>query len=195
MMPEKIRSFIAIPISKAIKDRILSIIRTLQQKSPTRSIKWVEPKNIHLTIKFLGDSEFVNLNRLAKQMHISLEKTRSFDLAFSKLGAFPSTRNPRVIWVGCQINDQLTNLYQQIDQICVENRFLSDSKPLSPHITIGRVKSPLREDESLQLNDVMTGLKTVELGSQQINNFFLYKSDLKPGGPIYTPIDQFTLLS
>ena len=194
MMSEKIRSFIAIPISKPIKDRILSIILTLHQKSPTRSIKWIEPKNIHLTIKFLGDSEFDNLNRLAKQIHNRLEKTRSFDLEFSKLGAFPSIKNPRVIWVGCQINEQITNLFKLIDTICAENRFMSESKPLSPHITIGRVKSPLREDGVLRLNDVMTNLKTVELGSQKINNFFLYKSDLKQGGPIYTPIDEFILI-
>ncbi len=193
-MPDKIRSFIAIPISKPIKDRILSTVLTFQQKSSTRSIKWVEQKNIHITIKFLGDSEFEILNHLAKQIHNSLEKTRAFDLTFSNLGAFPSIRNPRVIWVGCQINEQLANLYKLIDQICVENHFLSDSKPLSPHITIGRVKSPLKEDDSLQLNDVMTSLKTVELGSQKINNFFLYKSELKPDGPIYSPIDEFVLI-
>jgi 2'-5' RNA ligase len=195
MMPDKIRSFIAIPISKPIKDSIQSIIHILQQKCPNKSIKWVETNNIHLTIKFLGDSELYNLNHLTKQVHNSLEKMRSFDLAFSKLGAFPSIRNPRVLWVGCQINEQITNLYNLIDNICVENGFMSDSKPLSPHITIGRVKNPLSEAVSLQLNDVLTSLKAADLGSQQINNFFLYKSELTRGGPIYSPIDEFILIS
>lgn len=194
-MPDKIRSFIAIPISKPIKDSIQSIIHILQQKCSNKSIKWVETNNIHLTIKFLGDSELYNLNHLANQIHNSLEKMRSFNLAFSILGAFPSIRNPRVLWVGCQINEQITNLYNLIDNICVENGFISDSKPLSPHITIGRVKNPLSEAVSLQLNDVMTSLKVVDLGSQQIKNFFLYKSELKPKGPIYTPIDEFILIS
>ena len=65
-MPNKIRSFIAIPISKPIKDSIQSIIHILQQKCPNKSIKWVETNNIHLTIKFLGDSELYNLNRSDK---------------------------------------------------------------------------------------------------------------------------------
>ena len=193
-MPEKIRSFIAIPISKPIKDTIQSITQILQQKCPSKSIKWVETNNIHLTIKFLGDSELISLNRLAKQIHNNLDKMKSFNLAFSKFGAFPSLRNPRVLWLGCQINEQITDLYKLIDHICAENRFMSDSKPLSPHITIGRVKNPLSEKESLQLNDVMTSFRTVDLGSQQINNFFLYKSVLKSGGPIYSPIDEFLLI-
>jgi len=194
-MPQKIRSFIAIPISKPVKEKVLSTVSSFRKQFPGNAIKWVDPNNIHLTVKFLGETELQNLVHLMNQIHICTENTKSFELIFSKLGSFPSKKNPRVFWVGTQINEQIKNFYKLIENVCSKDGFIIDSKPLSPHITIGRVKRSFDENEFQKINELLNQYQSESFGVQIVESFFLYKSDLRPDGPLYTILDEFRLLA
>lgn len=182
-----IRAFIAIDLPKPIQDRLADILE--QVRTPdTKAVRWVPAQNIHLTIKFLGDVSPSNLDLLRNLLKVEVSRFRPFEICVGNLGAFPSVRRPRVIWVGVEAPPTLAALQRAIETETVRLGYAVEDRPFSPHLTLGRVAHNATPDDVRKVADILVGLKVGELGRAIIDSVRLFRSDLQPGGAIYTPL-------
>lgn len=182
------RLFIAVKISDAIRLELAEFVDQFLQ-FPGR-VKWVEPHNMHLTLKFLGETEPKLLDKVKTATAAAANGLGAFDVTLSGCGAFPNLRAPKVFWVG--INDdkmRLRTLAQQIDSNMVELGYERESRPFSPHLTLGRVKEP----ERLELIKDAFGKAKFAPQTLAVKAIYLIESRLRPGGPVYTDVAEFAL--
>jgi 2'-5' RNA ligase len=175
------RSFIAIDIPAGIKSSIDSVIRTVS--GDARGILWVSTENIHLTLKFLGDVRDDLVPEIEKRLKLIGKRNQSFSVGIRGAGAFPSFRNPNVLWLGIEASDQLEALFREIDAVLAEIGFERESRKFSPHLTIGRVKD--RRDVAPVARELST-YKDVFFGTIEVREILLMKSVLKPSGAEYS---------
>ena len=149
-------------------------------------IKFVEPENIHLTLKFLGEIE----PSLMEQVSQVVKETsfQPFDARLEGIGVFPNLRRPRVVWAG--ITDgvsQLAEIWKDVDTKLSRLGFERERRGFSPHITIGRVRSGRNRD---RLVEELSTLSDYVFGGLHVDRIVLKKSVLTPRGPIYTTLAE-----
>jgi 2'-5' RNA ligase len=187
-MPQ-IRSFIAIELSPLIKAKIEEIQNKL--KSSTPNVRWVRTEGIHLTLKFLGNIEEERIPEISDIIKQCSTDTTPFLLKVCTLGAFPNEKNPKVIWVGAEDESgKLSKLQLALEKKLADIGFKAEKRFFSPHLTLGRLKSPKGKRE---LTQRLEDYKQCELGSFEAQEVCLFKSELKPGGAIYTKLKVFPL--
>ena len=184
----KIRSFVAIEFPSSTQDVIIRQTSDLRKHYPNPVIRWVKPGNIHLTLKFLGNPEQTDLEKLASALTHEASQVEPFSISFTSLGMFPNPKNPRIIWIGVNSPSILGELQKQVETITLRHGFQTEKRPFSPHISLGRIVS----------RDSITNIEnlTLELGSVNVSNIDkvkisairIFKSDLRANGPIYTSI-------
>ena len=185
-MPEAIRSFIAFDMdSESVIKRITDVQNFLAKTGA--DLKLVEPKNIHITVRFL-----VNITPpMIEKIHDEMKKVQFtiFDVKIHGIGAFPNLRYPRILWAGItQGADQLRNIFNQLEPSLRSLGFAPDSKGFSPHLTIARVKSGRNKTE---LGKYVTENVNYEFGIVRAQCLKLKRSDLTPKGPIYSTLKEF----
>jgi len=184
-MPETIRSFIAFDIESAqVLERI-----TLMQKvlAETRAdLKLVEPKNIHITLRFLGNITPSMVDKIYERM--KKVEFEPFDVKIRGVGVFPNMRYPRVLWAGIREGaDQLRSIFNQLEPQLRSLGFAPDTKGFSPHLTIARVKSGRNK---VELAKRIEENLNYEFGTVKANCLRLKRSDLTPKGPIYSTLRE-----
>lgn len=186
------RTFIAIELPKDIKD----LLEGLQQelRNTDADVRWVEPKNIHLTLKFLGEVDENKSTKINSILEEVAKDITSFKVRFCCVGAFPKIIFPRVVWAGIDAGDQETKVIAKVLEEKSEKIGIpKEERAFSSHVTIGRVKSPLNRDKLVQ------GLKNLENYFSAKNAEFLvfkialFKSTLTPKGPIYEALKEANL--
>lgn len=182
-----IRAFIAIDLPVFIQQK-LSEILDLVKRPDNKAVRWVPSNNIHLTIKFLGDVSQANVELLTKILRSEVSRHRPFEIRISGLGAFPSVRRPRVIWVGVEAPPTLLSLQRTIEAETVRLGYAAEERPFSPHLTLGRVAHNATPEEVHKVADVLTSIQVGELGCAVVDHVCLFRSDLQPGGAVYTPL-------
>ncbi|MGC1377593.1 MAG: RNA 2',3'-cyclic phosphodiesterase [Anaerolineales bacterium] len=187
-----LRAFIAIEIPQEIKRQIAGQTAELRRMVGS-SVRWVTPENIHLTLKFLGEISPTNIDLLAQALKTEVGQHLSFEMNVNGLGAFPNVRRPRVIWIGLDAPPDLTRLQHHLETTTARLGYISDDKPFSPHLTIGRVREQLSSDESQALRSALESAKVGALGKFTVKSVHLFQSELKPAGPIYTCISTAAL--
>lgn len=177
----KIRAFIAIDLTEAVQEELTSIINDLKQKVPNKSVRWVRPENIHLTLKFLGDTKIDSLDQITGGLDRVGKEKPPFNLNLGKLGCFPNPRRPRVIWVGVSGDiDTLQSLQKMIDQMLNPLGWDLDKREFHPHLTIGRIKNSKKViDSRLPWGSPM---KPLTFPAESLT---LYESILKSSGAVY----------
>lgn len=181
-----VRAFIAIELSPLIKAGLVRTLEELKRQLKGSPVKWVPVDNIHLTLKFLGDVSVSNLDLLKDLLRRQAGNRRTFEFQVGELGAFPSTRLPRVIWVGVQAPPELYEFQKAIE---VEASYLGyprEERSFSPHLTLGRVSRNASNDETRRIGAALETLAVGSLGTSIVQSVNLYQSDLQPGGAIYT---------
>jgi len=184
----RIRTFIAVDLPGQIKDRIGEIISPLKPLS--RSIRWVRPEGLHLTLKFLGEIPEEQLPDIFSALETALSEWSTFRFRLSGLGGFPNLRRPRVLWIGIREGgDPLRELAGAVDRALVSCGFPPEKRPFSPHLTIGRVRSP----QGLQ--EVLEQLPAIDCTSEPITAgaVKVMKSQLKPTGAEYSALKVIDL--
>lgn len=181
------RLFISIELEEQIKEEI-KLVQSLfssniLKATPTRK------EHMHLTLKFLGDVKNDNINDIIDAMHDATESIVPFDMDISGVSAFPTSRNPRILWVGAH-NEQLAILAANLDKTLRSRGISGDDKPFHPHITFMRVKEIYRVDD---VNDIIQKEKGRRVGLQHVSQIHLRKSILTPSGPIYSSEGVLTL--
>ena len=181
------RCFIAIPLPQNII-RDLSDIQSKLKQTET-DIKWVNSNNIHLTLKFLGYIEDAKIGEISKNLKEAFRKSKGFESALGKPGAFPSISNPRVIWLGISKNeDKITKLQKIAEDVLEPLGFDRETRAFHPHLTLGRVRS------KKNINKLIEQIKTPQTSKADpfpIEKIILFQSILKPSGAEYTALDEF----
>ena len=184
-----IRSFLAIELPEPILKKIGELQGDL--KSAHAGVGWTNPEKIHLTLKFFGNIEESRIESIFKSIEEPLGKTSPFSLKVRGIGAFPHLKNPRVIWVGLvDEREVLTSLQKEIEVQLEKIGFQREDRPFHPHLTLGRMKSSRGKEE---LAGRMERYREEELGDFQVEKVVLFRSDLRPSGPIYTPLREMRL--
>ena len=176
-----IRCFIAVEIQD---DTVISKIREIQNflASTDADVKLVEPENIHLTLKFLGD---VDESRLEYVKNIVKdENVEPFVMNLHGIGVFPNLRRPRIIWVGISNGvESLAGIFLKLESILFKQGFPKENRVFNPHITIGRVRS----NRNLNLfGKTISEYANTPFGEIVVNSIILKKSVLSSRGPIYS---------
>lgn len=187
-----LRAFIAIEIPEEIKKQIASQTAGLRQMLG-RSVRWVNPENIHLTLKFLGDISPANIDSLTRALKTEFRQFLPFEISVDNLGAFPNLHRPRIIWIGLNAPADLARLQHQLEAATTRLGYAGDDKPFSPHLTIGRIREKLSTDETQALRSALENARVGPLGQFAVKSVNLFQSELKAGGPVYTCISTAVL--
>ena len=182
-MKNRIRTFIAVSLSSSILSGIEKLVRTL--KTDCGDVRWVEPQNLHVTLKFLGDIPLNDLPQLIRTVTQSVSQTDSFDLTFQGFGAFPNRESPKTIWIGCHEGSaELIQLAERIDAGLFSIGYPKETRRFSPHLTIGRVKT--KEPGTISpLMSVFDEQQDHLFGSCSVSEVQIFSSELTRRGPIY----------
>jgi 2'-5' RNA ligase len=178
------RVFIALELPKLLKQRVGEVPQTLRAQNAR--VRWVDPKRMHLTLLFAGEASDEQVDRLGQVVRKTAGEYEPLRLAIGGLGAFPNRRNPRVIWIGVTTSDALRSLHREIADVGEDAGLPRDPRQFAPHLTVGRVKFVDRH------SPLITRLKsvTVETFNYTLDTLTLFESELKPEGPVYTPLVQ-----
>ena len=182
-----LRLFIALHLPDEIKTHLGNLIEKLSPLA--NDIKWIDPKNIHLTLKFLGDTDENQVTAISGGIQTALAGKSAFEIGVGGCGGFPNLKNPRVIWAGLKNAGPAKEIARDINHQLASIGIEKDNRPLSPHLTIGRVKN---NADLIKLLNYIESLK-FDAGYTILNKVALIQSTLTPKGPIYKSIGEFNL--
>jgi len=180
------RAFIPIELPEEMQTRVEQVIAHLKDNLPDIQVRWVPPKNIHLTLKFLGDVSDANYEILTKILAAEAATHKSFVFSIGGLGAYPNNRRPRVIWVGVEAPNEMLMLQRGIDAETARLGYASEKRKFTPHLTLGRVSRNAGARDIRTISQVLEKSEVGFLGVARVEEICLYRSELKPGGAVYT---------
>lgn len=133
------RLFIAINLPKKQRTRIYSAARKLREAEIP--IRWIEPENFHITLKFLGEVRRDRVPAIERALGRVAGATGAFSTDLGGFGAFPTVRRPRVVWLGVGANPELRCLKQDLEWTLGDLGFDAETRAFHPHVTLGRAES------------------------------------------------------
>ena len=189
-MPE-MRLFWAINLPSIIKSRLAGLQNEL--RSIPCDVKWVEEKNLHFTVKFLGNVDVSLVTKLVGKVETALDDCQPFFLELGGTGVFPNFKSPRVFWVGLKGEvDQLMKIQQKTEEVHLSLGFLPEKQKFTPHLTLARIRSQCGIADLKQKINIL-GDRILSLGHFRVTSVDLMQSELTKKGPIYTPVAQVKL--
>ncbi len=186
MAHARVRSFLAIELSEAIKSEASLFVQTLQGKC--QGFRFLDSKSWHLTLHFFGQVELEKIEKLGVCLQNALSDNKPFSISLEGFGAFPDGGNPRVLWMGVGGDlKKLSELKSRVDHILQKMHFPIETRSFNPHITIARSKG----DVFLSFSKSEQTFKghTVD----QVRFLTLFKSDLLPQGAQHTALRTVSL--
>jgi 2'-5' RNA ligase len=179
-----VRVFLAIPLPQQLKGAIQTLQKNL--RSQIAGVRWVRPENLHLTLHFFGEVEQETLEKIKVSVLSVTGCNRPFAVEVKGLGAFPNRRRPRVLWLGLEPKDQLMQVYENCRQSLQQAGVATESRPYSPHLTIGRLRQPKSGLSALTELDSSIGDEMI--GRFSADRLVLFESRLQPGGAEHIPL-------
>lgn len=177
------RTFLAVEASENARKVIQNFIQERQKVG--LPIKWVGFDKMHITLKFLGEIDDKKKKDIVPVIEALCRKHAPFDVAMAGVGCFPNPRNPRVLWVGVkQGGKELCAIATELEHELAPFGF-KEEKRFHPHLTIGRVK------KRCSVEDIVA--KVVSIEPYKVSSTVLFKSTLRPEGPIYDELSRFKL--
>ncbi|MGH7258470.1 MAG: RNA 2',3'-cyclic phosphodiesterase [Nitrospiraceae bacterium] len=199
-----IRSFLANEVDEHLCREVARLQQQVKQQLPDdparhSRIQWVQPSNIHLTLKFLGNTDERSVEPLREAISHCTAAHHAIHIPLERIGVFPRLQQPRVLWVGPsqrweQGEDltRLTSLHRAVEECCRSFGFAPEGRPLSPHLTLARIKDGERHvGQGLARNGLLE--QPINLGTLLIDAIVLMKSDLRPTGSVYTKLWEVRL--
>ena len=186
----RIRTFIAVDISKAIRDRVVALQETLARASS--EVKWVEPENLHVTLLFLGEVDAREVPDVCRVVADGCRDQAPFAMSVERVGCFGNPRRPRTLWVGVGAGTQeLCALHDTLEPPLLElGCYRREERKYTPHITLGRVKSDRPSDKLAAALHTHAGWKG---GETLVRELLVMSSVLTPKGPEYTVLSRARL--
>ena len=188
-MPETLRTFIAIELPETAVSFVIRIQEVL--KSYRFKIRWVQPENMHLTLKFLGDIHREDRVRIEDAISNAAKECEPMQFAVKGMGVFPGVKRPRVVWCGLKGDTaSLVDLQGCLDEKLIDVGFSKEKRPFKGHLTLGRAKGPVSPGKII---DAMKEISGFESKPFQVEAIALISSDLKPSGAVYTRLKSISL--
>ncbi|MGA8493497.1 MAG: RNA 2',3'-cyclic phosphodiesterase [Terriglobales bacterium] len=193
------RIFVALDIDDAIRQRIQRFIDGVSGFAP--DARWVRPESMHVTLKFVGEKPLETVEEIKRVL--STIRAGSIEISFRGYGFFPTAKAARVFWLGIKSGPELPSLAKAVDEATFALGVQKEDHPFTPHLTLarggGRLGAPRRHNEDAsnknfqRLQEKLAALPTPDFGTMAAHEFFLYQSQLSPGGSRYTKIASFAL--
>ena len=194
-----IRAFLAVELSQELRAELAAVQQELKHRiepemKRNMRISWAQPASIHLTLKFLGDMDEQVIDPLRAALEQAIGSQISVNVPLERLGAFPRPQSPCVLWVGPSENwekgaeaKRIAEIHGAIEQACEGLRFLRETKPFSPHLTLARIKVGERQVGVVLAKGGALD-RPLSLGSLAVESVVLMKGALKPTGSVYTKL-------
>jgi len=191
---EEIRTFVAIELSAGIKSELTRVEEMLKEKIATPHLRWVDPANVHLTLKFLGNVPLDRIEEITAALKDACVGLSPFIMGVSGLGCFPSANNPRVIWVGVQEETgRLKRLQERVERRLATLGFKPERRPFRPHLTLGRVKKQAHVGARRIIGGIVSATSVGDLGQMEVEEIVFMKSTLLPSGARYSRLETIPL--
>lgn len=185
--PDTLRAFLAVEIGSAARARIAELTESLQRPVPPgtglRGIRWVRPEGIHLTLRFLGDTAPEALPPLQLELARAAAACPPGEARIAGLGTFPERGRVRVLWLSLELPEPVLELQRACERAAVAAGFAEEPRPFHCHLTLGRWREPVPRPT----------LPDPDLGTTRLETLVLFRSELRPGGAVYSPLATFTL--
>jgi len=188
-MQHTIRTFVAAEISLDVRARAAALIKKLRA-TPAR-VHWVEPDNLHLTLKFLDNVETERIPQVCREIIKVTRRLPQFEFHSFGVGAFPDATRPRTVWIGVgEGSQQLIELHDAIDGALDGMGFRSEHRRFRPHLTIGRVRGTEGVEE---LAELMAEFADYDCGATIVEDAVVFASKLDREGPLYEVLGRCDL--
>lgn len=187
-----IRSFLAFDLPAPMAATVERISNELKRTS--LQVRWVAPANIHLTVVFLGDVAEDSVGRICDEVGRTVVNCPAFKVDLSAAGFFGTIRSPRVLWIGLEgETDRMGKLRDALQGSLAPFGIRQEERPFRPHLTLGRFKEGARGGKELE--DIIQRYKAVGCEPCTMDSLVLYRSELRPNGPVYSPLHKWRLNS
>lgn len=186
------RCFIAINIDDEIRNALSDLQKQLRGSIDVKKgdINWVNPDNIHLTLKFLGEIKDEKVAEICNIVKAAADRHKSFDLDIESVGHFGG-RSPKVLWVGTgKGGDDLLNLQEDIEKSLASAGWPQETREFAGHLTLCRIRHPIA---GMKLAQASESYKDFKLGTLSADSVSVYQSELAQAGPVYTVLGNYKL--
>ncbi len=189
-----LRTFIAIELDEELRENLGRLQKQLREQLPPRSVRWVRPEGIHLTLKFLGDTPEEQVEDVKEAVARAAAEVGPFTFTVAGLGCFPNTRRPRVIWVGLQeVTGALRRLRDAVEAQMAPLGFPTERRRFHPHLTLGRVHRRASKSEVREIGELVATSALGAIDEMDVTGLAYIKSDLRPSGAVYTTLAEARL--
>jgi len=180
-----VRLFVALDIPEDVR---LAIRELMQKLEPTcRGARWVRTEGMHVTLKFIGETSEEKAAAIHKELS-AVHSAQAAELSFRNVGFFPNARHPRVFWVGIDTSPNLAEMAGEVERRLEMLGVPREDRAFKPHLTLARFKS---EEGLPKLQEAIQQLGAPEFGRMRTEEFYLYRSTLRPGGAEYAKLATF----
>lgn len=184
-----LRLFLAVEISPDTRAGAERLIKEFGQT--TTSVRWVNPHNLHWTLKFLGDVETTTTPAICDAVQNVVTKIEPFDLLAIGAGAFPDVEHPRTIWIGAgEGADEMAGLYDKLEEALLPQGFRAEQRRFRPHLTLGRVRNARGMHV---LAEAISRRADFVAGVTAVDEVTLFASKLTRDGPEYDALAHLDL--
>ncbi|MCU0859939.1 MAG: RNA 2',3'-cyclic phosphodiesterase [Thermoplasmata archaeon] len=180
------RAFISADIVPG--EQLVGLLRELQRTGA--GLKVVRPELMHITLKFLGDTDEALVDEIVASMEEATRSIAPFRLTLKGMGAFPSMSNIRVVWVGMEGGQALQQVAPRLDELLSTKGFVRDTKGFKPHLTVARTKDG---GGTTRVQEIVRQNAATVFGEHAIDRVILKKSVLGPRGPTYSVVREVAL--
>jgi 2'-5' RNA ligase len=178
---QPLRTFLAIELDPITRDILEQVIMFLRNHYRLEKMTWVKPINLHVTVRFIGDTSTAQIPSLIARVREALANLPAFSLVLSGVAFFPS-HHPHVIAINFTLSQELAQLLLATEQAVVACGFMPETRSFQPHLTLARFSHPLKSIPEIPIKLPQT---------LAVNKIILFKSDLTPNGSLYTPLEYF----
>jgi 2'-5' RNA ligase len=193
------RVFVGIDLDDEIRTKIARLLAGVCGFAP--DARWVSPESLHVTLKFIGEQKPEQVAAITERLQ--LVKGKSAEIRFAGHGFFPTAKAPRVFWIGIQAGPELAELASSVDSALAELQIPREDRPFSPHLTLARGgggsgspkwrKGDGPNSAFAELQKRLAAMSELDFGTMTAREFFIYQSQLSPGGSKYTKMQRFPL--
>jgi 2'-5' RNA ligase len=176
-----IRAFLALPIDPAARSRVAQVMEDLRPL--LRGLRWVSTQGWHLTLRFLGPSTPEALDHLSQRLRGAASACPAGEGRLGDLGLFPERGSPRVLWLDLELPEPVRALQQACEAAARAAGFAPEDRPFRSHLTLGRWRERVPRPQ----------LPSVGSGVTRLDEVILFRSDLRPQGALYRPLEVFPL--
>lgn len=185
---KKMRIFVGIQLTEAIRESIVGELQPF--KKIANSIRWTKSRNIHLTLKFIGEASAAKTESVTAALQAATIPAGPFALTIRGFGKFPAGDDLHIFWAGVEDSPRLQELFVGIEAALAPLGIAREIHPFSPHITLGRNKARFNFKP---IFDLLAARQDQVLAEFPVTSFQLFSSQLTPGGPLYTIIKEIPL--